>query len=500
MENKDSNFNFSLYLMDNNESTNLTWNWILDEFGQESILVDYRPRSIVLISHNDLYYALTFGHSYYHINVNADINWAFDFAQRVNYNSIKSLEVNIPNSMINKRINSYIDYSYLDIGSGEALSKLDAYLTSDNNSSPITDRVNIGNSIKVTLKENNLNHVAMVIEYINFTIENENIKTKIPRFKQVNDENKIINWEKILEDYLMGNSDKEINFHLDFNNYFNQDSSNISLNWIDKFEYRLSDFKKEVNSLEFYELKDFLKNIDNDKIDNVLEDLTIIFNFESEFSIPLKQLLFFDYLDENVLLIDGIWYEYNQDYLDYLKESMDEIKIDDGDLYPFKNTEYYNFLKEKGKCLNCSEEEFMENKYKEYAQEGDFNEYLSVKKDFTLLDKRNDFFEGHIVEIADLYKENTIYAVKIGNINKMVYVIDQSINGLKFIHDKKTNKLDKNDLLNVCIWIILDRKTKIKSLNDIRSIIFKNKLDNWKKEVRLMGYTPIVKISYKEKK
>lgn len=485
-------------MKNNKEYTNLTWNWIFDEFEYDNILMDSRPSSIVLIQQNNIHYALTFGYSYYYINLNADLNWAFDFAQRVSYDSIKLLEVNIPNSMINKRINSYINYRYLDINSGEAISKLDAYLIPENSSSTITGRVNVGNSIKVTLKENKLNCIAKLIDYINFTIKNESIKTKIPRFIQVKDENKIIIWENTLNDILLGGIDDEITYHLDFNNYFSHDSQSIPLEMVDKFEYIFSDFKKEVNALEFSELTDFIKNSINDKFNNLLEDLKIIFNFELEFDIPLKQLLFFDYLDENVILIDGIWYEYNQDYLEYLKESMDEIKIDIDDLYPFKNIEYYKYLKEKGKNLNCNEEEFLRGEYKNHITEGDFNNYLSERQNFTYLDKDMENFEGHRVEIGDLYKDDTLYAVKIGKINKMVYVIDQSITGLKIIHDNNTEKIDKTNLQYVCIWLILDRKRKLNSLNDIKSIIFKNKLDNWKKEVRLMGYTPVVKISYKE--
>ena len=54
---------------------------------------------------------------------------------------------------------------------------------------------------------------------------------------------------------------------------------------------------------------------------------------------------------------------------------------------------------------------------------------------------------------------------------------------------------------DVYLWLVLDRgdlpiNEGIPDINDLNMLIFKNKLDNWKKEVRLLGYRPKIRINY----
>jgi hypothetical protein len=58
------------------------------------------------------------------------------------------------------------------------------------------------------------------------------------------------------------------------------------------------------------------------------------------------------------------------------------------------------------------------------------------------------------------------------------------------------------EVKEIGLWIILDRKTKIPltagkpDLNHLDMLILKNKIDFWKKEVRLLGYRPVIHINY----
>lgn len=64
------------------------------------------------------------------------------------------------------------------------------------------------------------------------------------------------------------------------------------------------------------------------------------------------------------------------------------------------------------------------------------------------------------VELMDLYKDKTMYAVKIGaSSSKLCYVVDQSISSLRLYKHKLLEKMPQID--TVAIWIILDRKTHI---------------------------------------
>jgi hypothetical protein len=103
---------------------------------------------------------------------------------------------------------------------------------------------------------------------------------------------------------------------------------------------------------------------------------------------------------------------------------------------------------------------------------------------------------GTSIEAWDLQKDETVYAVKIGTPQKLGYVCDQSINTLELIKKKvNVKKLDTN-FKNYCIWIVLDRAEKINKISEIKSIIFKQKVESWARRCFEFGITPKIKISY----
>ena len=109
--------------------------------------------------------------------------------------------------------------------------------------------------------------------------------------------------------------------------------------------------------------------------------------------------------------------------------------------------------------------------------------------------------KGEKIELMDLYKDKTMFAVKIGKSSaKLSYVVDQSISALKMY---KHNQLkDMPEINKVAIWIILKRKIHLPERNGqpdlsiLKMITLKNRLDEWKKEVRILGYSPIIYLNY----
>lgn len=456
----------------------------MDEFNQKPIFTESKPSAVVLIQYNKYYYAITFGYSYYYISKYADKNWAFNFAQRVDYNSIKSLEVVIPHSQLNKKNSSYInDYNYIDINSGEALTKIDAKLNlSKYLEKIINDRINLGVSIKLNVNNNELKSIVKLIDYINYVISNEKVKTNIPHFNQVKDDKKIIYLNEYLEGILLTN--EENNYYLDFD--INYDVEHIELMYKEE--------KKIIDDLNIYELKKFINccNID----DSILEELFIKINDDT---FKLKETIYFDYFDKKVLLFGGNWFEFNQNYLNYLERSLEDIELNFDCVNPFYSDDFFNFIAEK-ESLECTKDEFYANDYnkiKKFFVEDNFNKFLETKG-YENYDKDNEYYSGHSVEITDLVKDDTIYAVKIGNGSKLVYTIDQSLLGLRFIHNNESNKINRKKIKKVCLWFILERNNKLSSLKDLKSILLKNKLNNWKREVLSWGYTPIINISYRK--
>ena len=101
-------------------------------------------------------------------------------------------------------------------------------------------------------------------------------------------------------------------------------------------------------------------------------------------------------------------------------------------------------------------------------------------------------------------KKNNINEVKMSSIN--LYKIDDAKVDLfkTTLHLYKHNHLpDVLQINSVAIWLILERKRHIEengtpNINSLEMLMLKNKLDQWKKEVRLQGLKPIIYINYKD--
>lgn len=71
---------------------------------------------------------------------------------------------------------------------------------------------------------------------------------------------------------------------------------------------------------------------------------------------------------------------------------------------------------------------------------------------------------GEKIELMDLYKDRTMYAVKIGESSaKLSYVVEQSISSLKMYKHKELADMPEID--KVAVWIILKRRTHLEYKN-----------------------------------
>lgn len=209
----------------------------------------------------------------------------------------------------------------------------------------------------------------------------------------------------------------------------------------------------------------------------------------------IKELVDFMSDEEEAVLSNGIWYEYNEDYLKYLTDSLSEIPVIYDKKFDYSKQQYEKFIQEK------SDEEGIEKTIlkKKYYKEFVFNTLMEQNYGFKNYDRKIE----NGVESMDLYNDRTMYAVKIGNTSsKLCYVVDQSISSLKMYKSKLISDFPEIDA--VAIWIILERKNKLNEkngrvdINELNMLMLKNKIDSWKKTVRLMGYKPIIYINYYE--
>jgi uncharacterized protein (TIGR04141 family) len=180
-----------------------------------------------------------------------------------------------------------------------------------------------------------------------------------------------------------------------------------------------------------------------------------------------------DYIvgDEMVILSQGRWMRFNQDYNDQLDDYIDGIDLEvvENDLVEITPT---------------SEDDF--NKSMESRG------YSNADKDFSKI----KIPKTTLVEAWDLQKDDTVYAVKFGTPQKIGYVCDQSTNTIELFSKKSNIKKLGINFKNYCLWIGLDRDTKITKLSEIKSIIFKQKIESWARKCWEYGIEPKIKISY----
>ncbi|HBQ8078183.1 TPA: TIGR04141 family sporadically distributed protein, partial [Klebsiella pneumoniae] len=137
--------------------------------------------------------------------------------------------------------------------------------------------------------------------------------------------------------------------------------------------------------------------------------------------------------------------------------------------------------------------------YREYY----FNEKMSVEKGYILLDRQlkkipslRDDGKDYNVEVADLYKNGEIIAVKISDKpHDLIYNIEQSKTTIQTIVRGVVKFEEK--ITDVVLWI--STTTKAKKLIDINSIQFLLAVQTWKEVVEGFNLKPKIYYSHHDK-
>lgn len=503
-------FYFKYYeFIPNEENTkSVGWKWILSEFNREEIRINNQPRAILIIEYDDEMFAISFGSSYFYIDKYADKNFPFDIAKRVKCTEIKTTTVVSPNVKRNKSINSFVNYSDLEFDSGESFAKLKAKVEIGNIKGDIGigETFEFGNSIKVDIKKPDLGAISKLIRLFKEILKLTAIYP-IPLFNKVTDIQLIAELEKRLKDSSKNNKGRigisEVDI-IGVNEIFNNQDAIYSL--------ILDDGNEQLEEITYTELERIARQKKFNLSDKLLDlKIQVIKEDGITYVENVKKLI--DYVDDErrCVLNKGIWYHFNDDYQNYLSASLSEIDVLYDASYDFSDeihNEYlekkYNEMKKYEEYKGLSKEDAIKKIKKKFYAEYTFN-ILRKEDGFELYDRQNVKVINSIVELMDLYKDETMYAVKIGSASSdLCYAVDQSLASLKVYKHKlaKDNKLLK--IKNVALWLILERKTKLDlvdslkpDINQLDMLMLKNRLDHWKKEVRLNGYNPVIFINYR---
>lgn len=499
-------FELSLYVAYQQEDKPISWNWVLDAFQQPSIETAPSPKAVVVIKHNqeDLY-AVTFGHSFFLVDKFCDRDFGFNFARKLKYDEIKTTTLTTPSSNRNKTVSTYVNYNELEFDSGESFAKLKAKVSTEKDFSLYKPSIEIGSSIKFATKDESVERIVDLILHIEHVLAVEEDKCQIPVFTKISDVSLLAQLDAHMEASIRENPAQVNISELDIigaTEIFNHNDS--------EFLLRFGGKEKQISSLSNEEIELFCQENNFDYAASVLNiSVVSLYNGNPVVTNQIRNLI--DYTDdaEKCLLAKGIWYRFNTDYLNYLRDSIAEIDCEYHPEYDFSDAIHSAFIDaqyQNAKYLpensGKTEQELKNALWRTYYAERAYNILRSIHDGFQNYDRKPARVGGATVEEMDLYKDGMMCAVKIGNTSaKLCYAIDQSLTALKLY--RKGNLPNVPKINTVVLWFVLERKEHIEGkngtpdINKLDMLMLKNRLDHWKKEVRLQGLKPLIYINYR---
>jgi uncharacterized protein (TIGR04141 family) len=421
----------------------------------------------LIISNENLCYAVSLGKSHFYLKEFCDLDFGLNLGERiVDENSIKIKHSKFYKRRQNKTITAYQKGSSLEYDSGESTH----YLKADTISEKIWGKsASFGHSVLFNL-DKKPNELPILIKNIEEELKKKPI-VKLPKVDLVKDERELESLDKKLIQAISQFSQQ--NVQTDEFTF-----SGIDFIFLDKYKYSFYVKGQKNSSKKFDELSlENFKNFINQQNINLTDDLNnlkvkVHNEHGRDYSRPLKDFL--DFVDEKdrYCLIDGKWNQFNNSYLEFLQQEVDKIQILDYE----ENFNIYSDTKEE-----------------------DFNKNRS-NDGFENCDKVNETLGKKFkVEKMDLFKDKALYFVKKGKPQKLNYVIDQAVNTIKLLQNNESkifiNNLEKKVDI-ICLWLLIDKKKKIKKLSEINSLIFQMKLTDFRKTTNDAGYKPVVKINY----
>lgn len=499
-------FSCTLYLSVPDEEKSISWNWILRTFNKESITAISSPKAVLVIEHNyETIYAITFGHSFFLVDKYCDRDFGFAFGRKLEYEEIKTTTLTTPGLHRNKVVNTYINYSELEFESGESFAKLKAKEILPDGFSLYKPSLEIGTSIRFNTNSDSLDRIIDLICHVEKALKNPEDKCKIPVFSKITDKEHIAKLEEMLRNQIrQGQAVINIS-ELDIvgvTEVFNNNDGTFLLKY--------KRHEKEISILNAESIREFCEENAIDFDSNVLDIRVVSFyNGESVETRLVHDMIDYIIDDEQILLSKGVWYKYNDDYLEYLRDSLAEIETKYDQQFDFSESvhdryvdDLFNSEKNDSRYSGLNDAQIKKKiKNKHYAERA-FNELRSRDDGFICYDRALKEVGKERIEVMDLYKDGFMYAVKIGNSSsKLCYVVDQSLTALKLY--KKGLLPDTPTITTAVIWLILETDTHIEDnngvpvLDKLKMLMLKNRLDQWKKAVRLMGLKPIIFINYR---
>lgn len=438
---------------------------------------------IMLIYNERVLYAISLGKSHFYLQDYCHLDFGIDIGLRLlNQKSVQTKNSKLFGSKKKKSLIVYKADTEIDVDSGESV----VYLKGKTINSEVWGKtLTCGNSALFSIKDFEPSELSSLIDRIEEVLTQEPL-FEIPRAELLKDETSIQSLDQKLVGMInaLGTNlevEEQSLSGVDF--IFSKDYSlsikTEHISWITIPEQTIESIRETLH-IEGEEIS--ISNINQVKVRAKPDE-------GNGFTKSLKYFL--DYVDEDFnFLQNGRWYRFNEKYIDYLIKEINKISIETFDEFVFRRSDFTAF-----------HESLSDDEKKKWYAERYFNEKVASSHGYMNLDRDStrQIYKSYKLEVADLYKDDTLFFVKIGGTQKQNYVIDQATGTLKYLLDNQRNVyFDGNAYTpkKLCLWLILDRKTRIDSLSKLKSFILLINLLDWKKETLLSEYEPKIRISY----
>jgi uncharacterized protein (TIGR04141 family) len=465
------NYNCTFYVSKDNKKDFPKW---ANQYNFETDILlglsSYQPFALILIKPDyteSFWYVITHGKGHFYVNGLSVVDYGINLAIKglIDDKKIKQLKIdNIFKSKNNKTVVSSQNECPVDPLNGNVYSFVKS-------KSKITDINTIfcGSSIQFNTNLS-FSELPKIINQLEF-YEKQEACIRIPVLLKVQNEKVTELDKKLIKEFENSGIEEagQVGVQILFND---NDEYEIFYTQNKEQNKKTKELSKEVINQFFSE---------NDLTFDSLDSVKVKISGHSNYTTYLRDLLSFQTQlnGTTFCLKDGFWWYYNTTFVDEINKYIDE------------NIQY-NEPAEKLDDI-CDGDK----------KEGTFNNNLAKNKGYTLLDKKNiKLKDSSKLEIADLYKENTLFVVKIGGVDSILnYSFDQAMRSSEQLKDPVNKKVVENqdlkleDLKNICSWLVIKRN-KPKKLSDIQSLHFKMKLCEFWIKATEFGFTPQLQIEF----
>ena len=412
-------------------------------------------------------FALSYGKSHFYLRPYCDYDFGVELAKRIaNEFEIKQTSSRRFQGKRKKDIRSFAPNTRLDVESGESIDYLQAAII-QSRAGTFGATGKFGTSALVS-PDITPSALGCFLSKVEAEVATDPLFT-LPRTLVITEESEIARYDAKLIDELttpMGTTEFTHNsydlYGVDF--VFSTNGS---------FKLRCPGYPtEEFEELDIQDLKEYIEANGLSRGDVVRIKIVHQHEGRPRYTQEVKQALDFIADDDRVLLSNGRWMRFNQDYLQFLDEYLESILVEEPEP-AFRR-------------ITTTEPQF--NQSAEIHQAG----YETADKDFSIFRTRS----STPIEAWDLKKGSCVYAVKFGTAQKLGYVCDQATAVLELIRNR-AGVTQVPGFQRYCLWLGYESKAELKDITKSGSIILKQKIETWARKALELGIEPMLKISHK---